>query len=58
MGDETLLWIDRLREILHYNTMVRTLQLALYILYTQTKSHNTCIHVLCLHYGQTTAGEH
>ena len=31
MGDETLLWIDRLLDILLYH-MVRTLQLALYIL--------------------------
>ena len=34
MGDETLLWIHRLLDLLHYTTMVRTLQLALYILYT------------------------
>ena len=50
---KTLLWIDRLLDLLHYITMVRTLQLALHIriIYEQIKSHSACIHALRLHYG-------
>ena len=38
--------------------IIKVLSLSTSIYYTQTMSHNTCIHALCLHYGQTTAGEH
>ena len=39
MGDKTLLWIDPLLDILHYITIVHTLQLALYILRMYVRIH-------------------
>ena len=59
MGDETLLWIDRLLEILHYhNHGTYFATCTVYIIHKLYKSYNTCIYTLHLHQGQTTAREH